>query len=246
MEKKINKRKYSIAIVISAFNEEESIKELYQAIIKNIKKSDKIKAYYIIFINANSTDNTQKYIEELQVKDKHVLLLNVNHKTAKADCLQLGFDNLPANVDLVFTMDADLQDDPQELDHFIAKIEEGYDLVSGYKKIRLDSFEKRAASKVYNHAVNFLFGMHLHDHNCGFKCFRREVINHLRISDNLHRFITVLVNSLGYRVGEIAVLHHKRPYGKSKYGLSRYLIGFKDAIRVKFKIMFKKNNNLKK
>lgn len=240
MEQIINKAKYNIAIVISAFNEEMSIKELYQAIIQNIKKSLKIKNYYLIFVNANSSDNTQKYIEDLQRNDKQVFLFNINHKTTKADCLQVGFDNLPKDVDLVFTMDADLQDDPQELDRFIAKIEEGYDLVNGYKKVRLDNLEKRTASKVYNHVVNWLFGMHLHDHNCGFKCFRSEVINHFKISGNLHRFITVIVDSLGYKVSEIAVLHHKRPYGKSKYGLSRYIIGFKDAIRVKFQILFKK------
>lgn len=240
MAKIINKEKYTIAIVISAFNEEMSIKKLYQEIIKNIKKSSKIKKYYLIFINANSSDNTQKYIKDLQQRDKQIILLDVNYKTGKADCLQMGFDNLPNDVDLVFTMDADLQDDPQELDRFIAKIEEGYDLVNGYKKVRLDNLEKRAASKVYNFVVNLVFGMHLHDHNCGFKCFRREVINHFKISGNLHRFITVIVDSHGYKVGEIAVLHHKRPYGKSKYGLSRYLIGFKDAIRVKYKILFKK------
>ena len=137
-------------------------------------------------------------------------------------------------------MDADLQDDHKEFDRFIKKIEEGYDIVSGYKKNRLDNIEKKIASKIYNKIVNFLFGMNLHDHNCGFKCFKYEVIKKIHIYDHLHRFIAVICKYNGFSVGEIEVEHHKRKYGKSKYGFSRYLIGIKDIIRMKYILSVKK------
>lgn len=172
--------------------------------------------------------------------DKKIVLLDFKKRMGKSIGLQSAFNEVEDDVDLVFMMDADLQDDPKEINRFIEKIEEGYDLVSGYKKNRLDNLEKRMASKVYNRVINIVFGMNLHDHNCGFKCFKRNVLYDLKIYDNLHRYITILVNSMGYKVGEIDVLHHKRIHGKSKYGLSRYFIGFKDMIRIKYIINHQK------
>lgn len=236
--------KYKIAIILNCFNEEKNIEKIYEKIIEELKKSKKVKKYTLYFINDVSTDNTLENIKKLMKNDKNIVLLNFNQRMGKSIGLQTAFHEIEKDIDLVFMMDADLQDDPKEIDRFITKIEKGYDLVSGYKKNRLDNLEKRTASKVYNKVLNFVFGMNLHDHNCGFKCFRREVLYDLKIYDNLHRYITILVNSMHYKVGEIDVLHHKRIHGKSKYGLSRYFIGFKDMIRIKYIITHQKKSKL--
>lgn len=236
--------KYKIAIIISCYNEEKNVEKIYDRIIEELYKSKKIKDYQMYFINDVSKDNTKNNINKLVKKDKKVTLIDFKKRTGKSVGLQVGFNQIPKDIDLVFMMDADLQDDPKEIDRFIEKIESGYDLVSGYKKKRLDNLEKRTASKVYNKILNLIFKMNLHDHNCGFKCFKRKDLNDLKIYDNLHRYITILINSQGYKVGEIEVEHHKRIYGKSKYGLSRYFIGFKDMIRIKFIITHQKKNNL--
>lgn len=224
--------KYDIAIVIPCYNEEENINELYESIVNSIKKSDKIKKYKLYIFNDCSTDNTLHEIKEID--DKNIVIINGTRKMGKSAGLEIAFNIIPKDVDLVFMMDADLQDDPKEFDNFIKNIEKGYDLVSGYKKIRYDSLEKRLASKLYNKILNLVFNMNLHDHNCGFKCFRRDALSNLKIYENLHRFITVFINSYGLEVSEIEVKHHKRKHGKSKYGISRYFIGLKDIIKVKF------------
>lgn len=226
--------KYKIAVLIPCYNEEESIAELYKRLKAAFNKfKKKIDSYSIYFISDGSTDNTVKEVKKVMKNDSNVELLDLK-KSGKSIALQVGFSAIKDDVDLVFMMDGDLQDDPKEIGRFIEKIESGYDLVSGYKKIRLDNLEKRTASKVYNKSLNIIFRMNLHDHNCGFKCFKKEVVDKLKIYDNLHRFITVLVNDMGYKVGEIDVEHHKRMFGKSKYGLVRYFIGLKDALRIKF------------
>lgn len=232
--------KYKVAFILNCYNEEKNIEKIYEKLQKELLKSKKIKDYVIYFINDVSTDNTLENIQKLMKKDKHIILLNFKQRMGKSIGLQAAFSEVKKDIDLVFMMDADLQDDPKEINRFITKIEQGYDLVSGYKKNRLDNLEKKAASKVYNKVLNFVFGMNLHDHNCGFKCFKRKVLDDLKIYDNLHRYITILVNSMNYKVGEIDVLHHKRIYGKSKYGLSRYFIGFKDMIRIKYIITHQK------
>ena len=228
---------YDIGIIISCYNEEDSIKELYDEIICSIKKSKKINKYKLYFINDNSSDDTIKIIKS--IKDKNINIINFKKRMGKSVGLEVAFKLVSKNLDLIFMMDADLQDDPNEFDRFITKIEEGYDLVTGYKKKRLDSKEKKFASKIYNKILNLIFNMNLHDHNCGFKCFRSNIIDKIKIYDNLHRFITVLVKYMGYKVSEIEVKHHKRKYGKSKYGITRYFIGFKDILRVKYIVSYK-------
>lgn len=232
-------KKYNIEIIIPCYNEEKNINILYNKILEEVKKSKKIKEYKIVFVNDGSSDNTKEIISNLSKKDINVTYINKNRRQEKSEALQSGFNQIKSNTDLVFMMDADLQDDPKEFDNFIKKIEEGYDVVSGYKVNRLDNIEKRYASKLFNKTINFFFKMNLHDHNCGFKCFKKKVIKDININKDLHRFITVFLNDLGYNVGEVEVCHHKRKYGKSKYGISRYFIGLKDLIKVK--IMLKKS-----
>lgn len=232
--------RYNVAILIPCHNEEKNIEILYQKLISSFNQlTKKVKNYSIYFINDGSTDHTKSEIKKLCKKYVSVKLIDLKRKFGKSIALQIGFSVIEEDIDLVFMMDGDLQDDPKEIGRFIEKIEEGYDLVSGYKKVRLDNIEKRTASKVYNKVLNITFKMNLHDHNCGFKCFKRKVLNDIKIYDNLHRFITIFANSKGYKVGEIEVEHHKRKHGKSKYGLTRYFVGFKDMIRVKFIISHK-------
>lgn len=232
--------KYKIGVIISCYNEEKNIPKIYEKLIDNIKTSEKIKDYIIYFIEDNSKDKTRENIKKIIKNDKKVKLISFSKRMGKSIGLQVGFNNIDKSIDLVFMMDADLQDDPKEIDKFIKKIEEGYDLVSGYKKNRKDGIEKKTASKVYNKLVNLVFKMDLHDHNCGFKCFRKEVLKDLKIYDNLHRYITVFVKEKGYSIGEIEVAHHKRIHGKSKYGITRYFIGFKDMVRVKYILLHQK------
>lgn len=234
--------KYKIGIIISCYNEQKNVKIIYERLIDSLKNSKKAKDYKIYFIEDNSKDNTKKNIKKLMKKDNKIELISFIKRTGKSIGLQVGFNRIDKNIDLVFMMDADLQDDPKEIDKFIEKIEEGYDLVSGYKKNRKDNLEKRLPSKIYNKVLNIFFNMNLHDHNCGFKCFKRNVINDIKIYDNLHRFLTVFIKYKGYKVGEIEVNHHKRIYGKSKYGITRYFIAFKDLIKVKYIVSHQKKH----
>lgn len=176
--------KYKVAVLIPCYNEEESIAELYKRLKAAFNKfKKKINSYSIYFISDGSTDNTVKEVKKVIKNDSNVELLDLK-KSGKSIALQVGFSAIKDDVDLVFMMDGDLQDDPKEIGRFIEKIESGYDLVSGYKKIRLDNLEKRTASKVYNKSLNIIFRMNLHDHNCGFKCFKKEVVDKLKIYDN--------------------------------------------------------------
>jgi len=134
----------------------------------------------------------------------------------------------------VITMDADLQDDPKEIPHMIEKLEEGYDLVSGWKQKRHDPLEKRLPSKLFNKVTSSLSGVHLHDFNCGFKAYRKEVVDSIDVYGELHRYIPVLAYRKGFQITEIVVEHHAREFGKSKYGFERYLRGLFDSMTVAF------------
>ena len=150
----------------------------------------------------------------------------------KAAALRAGFQESRGSI--VFTMDADLQDDPLEIPKFLIELDNGCDVVSGWKKVRHDPWHKVGPSRVFNWLVGVLTGVHLHDHNCGFKAYRREVCQDLRLYGELHRFVPVLAAARGWRVGEVVVNHRRRSFGKSKYGVSRILKGFLDLLTVSF------------
>jgi dolichol-phosphate mannosyltransferase len=135
---------------------------------------------------------------------------------------------------MVMTLDADLQDDPHEIANFLAKMDEGYDVVSGWKQVRHDPWHKVYPSRVFNWMVSRLTGVKLHDHNCGMKCYRREIFDEVRLYGELHRFVPVLAAGRGYRVGELVIRHRPREFGRSKYGVSRFVKGFLDLLTVKF------------
>ena len=169
-------------------------------------------------------------------QDNRVHCISFRKNCGKAAALQAGFRHV--NGDVVITIDADLQDDPAEFANFFSKLDEGYDLVVGWKQKRLDPAEKRLPSKVFNYMTSKMAGFKLHDFDCGFKCFRREVVESMDLYGELHRYIPVLAYRDGFRITEIPVHHRERRHGKSKYGLERYMRGLLDSLTITFLLRF--------
>lgn len=227
-----------VSIVIPLFNEAESLGKLFQQ-ISLVFSSIQCK-YEIVFVNDGSSDESWEILESIVEKNPSsvVKAINLKRNFGKAVALSVGFAE--AHGDIIITMDADLQDDPNEIPRFIEKIHEGYDVVSGWKTNRKDSFIKNQTSKIYNYFTSLLSGVQLHDHNCGFKAYRSEVIKDLDLYGQLHRYIPVLVSASGYaRIGEIGVHHRKRTFGSTKYGPNRFLHGFLDLLTVFFITKYK-------
>lgn len=224
-----------LSFVIPVLNEAESLLQLYQEIKHNLGAH----SAEIIFIDDGSSDGSFKIMEELAEQDKEVRVIMFRRNFGKAAALQKGFEL--ASGEVVFTMDADLQDDPIEIPAFLNKLDEGYDLVSGWKKKRLDPWHKRLPSKLFNCITAKTFGLKLKDYNCGFKAYRKPLVKELSLYGEMHRYIPALAHSLGYKVGEIAVQHRARQFGKSKYGIERYLRGFFDLMTVKMVTQYVKS-----
>ncbi len=216
-----------LSFVIPVFNEQDSLEQLYSEIIENIKEYE----YEIIFIDDGSTDKSFKILQILAAADNKVKIIKLRKNFGKSAGLNVGFE--ATQGDIVFTMDADLQDDPKEIEQFIKKLDEGYDMVTGWKVKRKDPISKTWPSKLYNKVTSNTFKLKLHDYNCGYKAYKKEVINELDIYGEMHRYIPALANSLGFKVAEIPVHHRKREFGKTKYGSERYLRGFLDLLTVK-------------
>ena len=220
-----------LSAVIPVFNEEESLPALHQELVEvAVSGSYDLE---IIFIDDGSKDGSWQTIERLAKEDSRVRGIRFRRNFGKAAGLSAGFEE--ARGEFVFTLDADLQDDPQEIPRFLeAMNEHKLDVVSGWKKKRLDPWHKVGPSRVFNWLVGVLTGVRLHDHNCGFKCYRREVLGEVRIYGDLHRFVPVLAAARGWQVGEIVVNHRPRKFGHSKYGVGRIIRGFLDLLTVYF------------
>lgn len=219
-----------LSFVIPARNEEESVEPLYQEIIEVVGKLKN--NFEIIFIDDGSTDNTFDKLKELNRKDKRVKVVRLRGNWGKSTALQIGFDN--SKGDIVFTLDADLQDNPKEIPNFLKKLEEGYDLISGWKKKRYDPLSKVIPSRIFNWATSKLTGVPIHDTNCGFKAYRREVIENINIYGELYRFIPIFAAKQNFRVGEIVIEHRARRFGKTKFGWERNIKGLLDLITIVF------------
>ncbi len=220
-----------ISFVIPVKDEEESLRELYQRIAAEMGKL--ARPFEVIFIDDGSVDGSWRIISELAAENDEIVTAHrFRRNVGKADVLATGFQT--ARGQIVFTMDADLQDDPKEIPRFIEKLNEGFDLVSGWKKRRHDPWHKVLPSRVFNFMVSSALNVALHDHNCGFKCYRSEVVKDVSIYGELHRMIPSLASIKGYRSTEIEVEHHARKYGKSKYGAKRFFRGFVDMQTVYF------------
>jgi glycosyltransferase involved in cell wall biosynthesis len=226
----MGKSKLDISIIIPVLNEEESISELFNKIQNNLLSLRK--TYEIIFIDDGSTDKSFEKMLQIKKKDKNVKIIQFRSTFGKSAALNTGFKE--ARGKIVFTMDADLQDDPKEIPKFLKKIDDDYDLVTGWKKKRFDSLSKTLPSKLFNFITSYFTGLRLHDFNCGFKAYRTDVIKSISIYGEMHRYIPALAHWKGFKVAEIPVKHHRRKFGKSKYGIERLLRGFFDFITVFF------------
>ena len=220
-----------ISFVIPLLNEEGSLEALHGAITQTVASMPY--AYEIIFVDDGSNDRSPAILEELyQADPEHVRVLQFRRNFGKTAALTAGFAR--ARGEIVVTMDADLQDDPAELPKLLAKLDEGYDLVGAWRAERNDPISKRWPSKFANATVSALTDLELHDVNCGFKVYRREVVRDLKLYGELHRFIPVLAHWRGYRVTEAPVMHHPRRFGQSKYGARRLARGYIDFLSVLF------------
>jgi len=219
-----------ISIVIPAYNEKESL-EILLSEIDSIGRQAKLELE-ILFVDDGSTDGSWEIIRELARKDERVHGLRFRRNFGKAAALSAGFREVHGN--LVVTLDGDLQDDPKEIPRFLAAMDRGLDVVSGWKRVRHDPWHKVGPSRMFNFLVSRLTGVWLHDHNCGMKCYRRGIFKEVRLYGELHRFIPVLAAARGYKVGEIEIDHRTRRFGHSKYGVRRFVKGFLDLLTVKF------------
>jgi glycosyltransferase involved in cell wall biosynthesis len=222
-----------ISFVIPTYNEEQSLEKLYQLIEKHIPEEH---TFEIIFVDDGSTDGSLGVLKQLHEQDPRVKVIRFRRNFGKAAALMAGFDH--AEGETVFTMDADLQDDPEEIPRFLAKLDEGYDLVSGWKYPRLDPITKTAPSKLANFAIRAGSGIKLHDFNCGYKAMRKEVAKEIKLYGELHRYVPVLAHWRGFNVTEIKVRHHPREFGSSKYGFRRLSRGLFDFITVIFLVQY--------
>lgn len=227
-QEKISFKKLSI--VVPLFNEEESLTLLANEIRKALKPVEIV--YEVIFVDDGSTDGSLKVIKEICRQDKRFRYVSFRKNYGKSAALQVGFTHVTGDV--VVTMDADLQDDPNEVPNLLKKLDEGFDLVSGWKKTRHDPFIKKHSSKFFNFVTRLMSGIKIHDFNCGLKAYRREVVDNIKVYGELHRYMPVLADWEGYTVAEIPVTHHARRYGKTKFGISRFFKGFIDLITVIF------------
>ena len=223
------KRPY-LSFIIPAKNEEESLPYLYEEIIGVVKKIKK--TYEIIFIEDGSTDNTFSILQKIGKKDKNVTILKHRGNWGKSIALQNGFNT--ARGEIIITMDADLQDNPSQIPKFLKKIDQGYDLVSGWKKKRYDPLSKKIPSKLGNMLASFLTEIKIHDLNCGFKAYKHEVVENLSLYGELYKYIPILAAKQNFRVTEIIINHRSRKYGKSKFGWERNIKGFLDLLTVVF------------
>ncbi len=219
-----------ITFVIPTYNEEPSLRILYEQIAANANATGH--DYEVIFIDDGSSDGSFALLEELHRQDKRVRVIQFRRNYGKAAALQVGFSK--AEGEVIFTLDADLQDDPVEIPRFLEKLEEGFDLVVGWKYPRLDPLTKTAPSKLYNATVRWATGLDIHENNSGFKAMRRAVTEELTMYGEMHRFIPAIAHWRGFKVTEIKVTHHPRQFGKSKYGFSRLWRGLFDFTTVYF------------
>jgi len=222
-----------ISIVIPLLNEEESLKELYQWIARVMKAEGF--SYEILFIDDGSTDDSWKIIEEISKSNPEVKGIRFQRNYGKSQALHAGFAR--AKGDVVITMDADLQDSPEEIPELYKMItENNFDLVSGWKKKRYDSvLSKNLPSKLFNYAARKTSGVKLHDFNCGLKAFKKEVVKTIEVTGEMHRYIPVLAKNAGFsNISEKVVKHQARKYGSTKFGAERFIRGFLDLITIWF------------
>ena len=219
-----------VSVVIPVHDEERSVALLYDELRSALESLGL--DWEAIFVDDGSTDGTFAALTRLHSGNDNIRVVRLRRHFGKAAALGAGFDQ--ARGDTVVTMDGDLQDDPAEIPRLLAKLDEGFDLVSGWKTRRRDPLTRRLLSRVFNTVTSRFSGVRLHDMNCGLKAYRAEVVHGLRLYGELHRFIPVLAHYRGFRIAELPVNHRQREHGRSRYGIERYLRGFLDLLTVSF------------
>ena len=218
-----------ISIVIPIYNEEANIEKLTESILTALSDIE----YEVLFINDGSTDNSEKKIQEKIKIHSHMKLINLRRNYGQTAAMQAGFDHSKGNI--VIPMDGDLQNDPKDIPMLIEKINDGYDVVSGWRKIRSDKKLTRIIpSKIANMLISKISGIHLHDYGCTLKAYRKDILNDIKLYGEMHRFIPIYASWEGARVTEVAVHHHPRTAGKTKYGLSRVPRVILDLLVIRF------------
>jgi glycosyltransferase involved in cell wall biosynthesis len=219
-----------ISVVVPVHNEERSVALLYDELDSALQPLGT--PWEAVFVDDGSTDGTHAALTRLHAGQENVIVVRLRRNFGKSAALAAGFAQ--ARGDVIVTIDGDLQDDPAEIPRLLLKLDEGFDLVSGWKTRRRDPLRRRVLSKVFNSVTGWVSGVRLHDMNCGLKAYRAEVVRGLRLYGELHRFIPVLAYQRGYRVAELPVNHRPREHGRSRYGLERYVRGFLDLLTVSF------------
>jgi glycosyltransferase involved in cell wall biosynthesis len=219
-----------ISIIIPVLDEVESLERLAQELCTVAEKHQL--DIEVLFMDDGSRDGSWEIIQRLAATDRRLRGIRFRRNFGKAAALAAGFEAAAGST--VLQMDADLQDDPAEIPTLLAKLRQGFDVVNGWKRRRQDPWQKVWSSRVFNWTVSELTGLRLHDHNCGIKCFRKEVVKQIQLYGELHRFIPVIAHARGYSVTELEVRHRPRLYGHSKYGIQRYVRGFLDLMTVTF------------
>jgi glycosyltransferase involved in cell wall biosynthesis len=222
--------RHTVSVVVPLFNEAATISALYDEVHAALEPTGM--AWEVVYVDDGSTDSSYRELVKVHAANTNVRVVRLRRNFGKAAALAAGFE--AAGGDVVVTMDADLQDDPAEIPALVEKLDEGFDLVSGWKRDRQDPFSRRLVSHVYNTVSSWVTRVQLHDMNCGLKAYRSDVLENVRLYGELHRFVPVLAHQLGYGVTEIPVNHRPRLNGRSRYGFERYLRGFFDLLTVAF------------
>src|SRR5688572_22565694 len=220
----------TVCVIVPVMNEEQTIAPLAEQLLTIAAESDEFELAGLQFVDDGSNDGTWESIVAVANADTRVRGIRLRRNFGKASALQIGVGETEA--DIIITMDGDLQDDPRELPRFVAALQQGADVISGWKKTRHDPLGKTLPSKLFNRITAWASGIPLHDFNCGFKAYRREVFDTVHLYGELHRFVPVLAHADGFRVDEIEVTHHPRRFGQSKYGARRFLRGLLDLFTV--------------
>ncbi len=220
-----------ISVVIPAYNEEENIPILYEKLKKVLENLGE--DYEIIFVDDGSTDRTYGILKEIAQKDKKVKVIRFRRNFGQTAAMYAGFEH--AKGDVIITMDADLQNDPEDIPKLLEKMKEGYDIVSGWRKDRKDPFlSRKLPSMIANWIISKVTGVHLHDYGCTLKAYKADIAKNYRLYGDMHRFLPALAKRFGAKITEIPVKHHPRLYGKSKYGIGRTIRVILDIFLVKF------------
>ena len=219
-----------ISVVIPIFNEAENIPLLHYRLIEVLNKIRQ--DYEIIYVDDGSTDQTPNVLRKLYDEDCHVKVIRFRRNFGQSSALYAGFEH--AKGEIIVTIDADLQNNPEDIPHLLQKLDEGFDVVCGWRKKRQDSLAKKIPSRIFNWIVQRTFGIDIHDASCTLRAYRKEAIENLEIYGEMHRYIPALIAWKGFRVAEIEVQHNPRKHGKTKYNFTRLVKGFLDLLTVKF------------